>query len=207
MPDSAKFWDKRATKYAKSPIKNMTAYNQTMERTKAHLSQNDAVLEFGCGTGSTAILLAGSVKQITASDISANMIDIAKSKATDQQVGNIAFLKGTVFDDKLEEASFDVVLAYNLLHLLEDLPAAITRVNALLKPGGLFISKSVCMGGQGGFWRILLPIMQTFRLAPFVRFMTIDELENEITDAGFKIIETGNYPVSPPSRFVVAKKN
>ena len=77
MPNDAKFWDKIAAKYAKSPIKNMEAYNQTMDRTKSHLAKDDSVLEVGCGTGSTALLLADSVQHITASDISANMIDIA----------------------------------------------------------------------------------------------------------------------------------
>ena len=53
MRNPEKFWDKVAKKYAKSPIKNLQAYNETMERTKTHLSVGDSVLEVGCGTGST----------------------------------------------------------------------------------------------------------------------------------------------------------
>ena len=184
----------------------MQAYNQAMDRTKAHLSKDDDVLEIGCGTGSTALLLAGGVRHITARDISGAMIDIAAAKAKDQKIGNTSFAKGSVFDETLGDQSFNVVMAFNLLHLLEDMPATIRRVNALLKPGGLFISKTVCMAGQGGFWPILLPIMQFIRLAPYVRFLTTDELEDFITNAGFEIIETGDYPASPPSRFIVASK-
>ncbi len=206
MPKSGNFWDKHAEKYAKHPIKDMQSYNQTMDRTKAHLSTDDSVLEIGCGTGSTALLLAGSVEQITAYDTSAKMIDIANAKAKDQQALNVAFAKGTLFDDTLGEKSFNVVMAFNLLHLLEDMPSAIRRVNALLKPDGLFISKTVCMAGQSWVWPIVLPIMQFLRLAPFVRFLTTDELEGSITNEGFEIIETGDYPASPPSRFIVAKK-
>jgi len=38
-------------------------------------------LEFGCGTGSTALLHASFVKHMTATDISDEMIEIAKQKA------------------------------------------------------------------------------------------------------------------------------
>ena len=206
MPSSERFWDRLAKRYAKSPIKNMQAYKQTMERTRAHLSTSDAVLEFGCGTGSTALLLAENVKRITASDISSNMIEIAKAKAKDQQAENVTFVKGTLFDDTFKEKSFNVVMAFNLLHLLEDMPTTIRRVSKLLNPDGLFISKTVCMAGQGRLWRILLPIMRKFGLAPYVRFLTTEEVEYSITNEGFEIIETGDYPASPPSRFIVAKK-
>ncbi len=140
MRNTEKFWDKLAKKYAKMPIKNLQAYNETMEHTKIHLSEGDDDLEVGCGTGSTALLLADSVKQVTAIDISSNMIDIARNKAKDQQVDNVNFIQSTLFDDTLEKRSFGVILAFNFLHLLEDTPEAIRRINELLKPEGLFIA-------------------------------------------------------------------
>jgi 2-polyprenyl-3-methyl-5-hydroxy-6-metoxy-1,4-benzoquinol methylase len=206
MPKSGNFWDKRAEKYAKHPIKDMQSYNKTIEKTKAHLSKEDNVLEIGCGTGSTALLLADSVRHITARDTSSKMVDIANAKAKDQQIGNTTFAKGSVFDDALGEQSFNVVMAFNFLHLLEDMSSTVRRVNALLKPGGLFISKTVCIAGQSWFWPIVLPIMQFLRLAPFVRFLSTDELEGIITSEGFEILETGDYPASPPSHFIVARK-
>ena len=42
--------------------------------------------------------------------------------------------------------------------------------------------------------------------AAYVKFMEIQELETQITQAGFQIIETGNHPAAPPSRYIVAKK-
>jgi len=102
--------------------------------------EGDDVLEVGCGTGSTALLLADSVKQITAIDISSNMIDIASNKAKDPQIENVNFIQSTLFDDTLEKRSFDVILAFNFLHLLEDTPEAIRRINELLKLEGLFIA-------------------------------------------------------------------
>jgi len=39
-----------------------------------------------------------------------------------------------------------------------------------------------------------------------VHFVTMPDWDKKITNAGFDIIETGAYPLSPPRRFVVARK-
>ena len=59
MQQAETFWDGAAENYAKSPIRDVEAYNYTLERTRTYLSPTDKVLEVGCGTGSTALLLAG----------------------------------------------------------------------------------------------------------------------------------------------------
>ena len=134
------------------------------------------------------------------------MIDIARNKGKDQQVENVNFIQSTLFDDALEKGSFDVILAFNFLHLLEDTPEAIRRINELLKPDGLFISKTICMAELIKLWSVLIYIMKMLGFAPYVKFLRILELEEFITNENFQIIETGVYPPSPPSRFVVAKK-
>lgn len=206
MLNAEKFWDKTAEKYARSPIKNVPAYEKSLARTKAYLSEDDKVLEVGCGTGSTALLLAGSVKQIMATDISANMIAIGQRKAQAQQVGNVTFARAAPFDDSLAEGSFDVVLAFNFLHLLDDTPKALRRLHGLLKPGGLLISKTVCLGEETCLWRVLIYAMQKIGFAPYVSFLKVAELEDCIAEQGFEVIETGSYPSFSRGRFIVARK-
>ncbi len=205
MSKDSKFWDKIAAKYAASPVKNVPAYEQTMERTRAYLSADDNVLEIGCGTGSTALLLADSAARLTATDISANMIGIAKSKACDAGTDNVAFLQGDVFLEDLQRGSFDAVLAFNLFHLVRDLPAALERTRDLLKPGGVLISKTVCLAEQTRLWGIPIALMQLVGKAPHVKLMTFASVEAAVEKAGLDIIETGVYP-APFSRFVVARK-
>lgn len=206
MMQEGKFWDKAADGYAKRPIKDMAAYDQTMDRTRHYLSTGQNALEIGCGTGSTALLLAEHLRHITASDVSARMIEIGRGKAADQQIENIDFLKATPFDDTLKNGAYDTLLAFNLLHLMRDLPAVVRRVNELLAPGGLFISKTVCLGDRHNYFRLPIAVMKAFGFAPYVGFLKTRQLDQAITDAGFQILETGNYPASPPSRFIVARK-
>lgn len=212
MVANAKFWDNAAEKYAKSPIGDMKAYEYTLGRTRTYLSPTDNVLEVGCGTGSTALLLAGNVKHITATDLSSEMIKIATQKAKDQNISNVTFTTAEMLENKADKELYDVVLAHNILHLLEDIPAALRKINGVLKPGGTFISKTVCDPGPNitlkmRLIKMVLPLAQFFGKAPYVEFMDVAELEARITAAGFKIVETGNHPVTPlPSRYIVANK-
>ncbi len=206
MPDSARFWDKRADGYAKSPIKDMESYERTLERARAHLCERDVALELGCGTGTTALRLAPSVRRLVATDLSTRMIEIAREKAAADRVEHVRFERATVFDDALEPGSFDVVLAFNLLHLLDDLPGALRRIHELLKPGGTFVSKTVCLAEQSRLWSLLLAVIRPLGIAPSVRCLKIDELEGIVTSAGFEIVEADCLPASPPSRFIVARR-
>jgi len=209
MQVAAKFWDDRAESYAKSPIENMDAYEETLARTKSYLTKNDHVLEVGCGTGSTALLLASDVAHITASDVSGNMIRIAKDKASAEGVTNASFVTSDLFGSALDQGPYDAVLALNLIHLIDDTSGALKRIAQRLKPGGIFISKTVCRPGEGAplkfrLMLMLVPLMQWLGKAPFVKCMEIPELERHIKDAGFEIIEASTSP--PPSRYIVAKK-
>ena len=68
MAPSAKFWDKIAKKYAKQPVADVPSYEKKLEITRGYLSPETQVLEFGCGTGSTAISHAPFVRHIRAID-------------------------------------------------------------------------------------------------------------------------------------------
>lgn len=209
----SRFWSKMARKYAAQPIKDEAAYEQTLARTTAHLGTQDTVLELGCGTGSTAFRLAGAVTSYLATDYADGMIEIAGEKLAGEQSKEAAsqglrFAVADVFSERVEpagEEGYDAVLAFNFLHLLENGEETVARVRQLLKPGGLFISKSVCLKKRAWLFGPMIKVMRLFGKAPYVRFYSFDALEGMIVSAGFEIVETGTYP-EPFSRFVVARK-
>ncbi|MFY0690306.1 MAG: methyltransferase domain-containing protein [Paracoccaceae bacterium] len=206
MVVAEKFWDRIAEKYARQPVRDQNAYQITLDRVASYLKLSDRVLEVGCGTGSTALTLSGQVAAIHGTDISTKMIEIARSKAAAAGTTNVTFGKMAVDDAGEAETRFDVVMGMNLLHLVEDLDGALEGMSRALKPGGLLITKSVCIGEGVGIWPLVLPVLRVLGKAPYVRVMKIADLEAAITGAGFEILETGDYPARPPNRFVVARK-
>jgi 2-polyprenyl-3-methyl-5-hydroxy-6-metoxy-1,4-benzoquinol methylase len=203
---SAKFWNRLAPRYAKKPVADEAAYAATLDRVRAHLRPQDSVLELGCGTGTTALALAGSARTILATDYSERMIAIATAKARASGVQNVEFRTTTVEDAALERSSFEVVMAMNLLHLVEDLGAFLQRAHELIRPGGLFVSKTPCVGEQGLLLRVVIPVMRVLGFAPYVNFVTEASLTADIGETGFDVIETGMYPEKSRSFFVVAQK-
>ena len=63
MATSTKFWDKIADKYSKQPIADEASYQKKLQVTQEYFKSDMEVLEFGCGTGSTAITHAPHVKK------------------------------------------------------------------------------------------------------------------------------------------------
>lgn len=193
-------------RYARKPVADPQAYERTLERVRAYLTPNDRVLELGCGTGTTALALAPNAREIVATDYSPNMIAIASSKAEQAGAANVHFRTATPDDPTLAREAFDAVLAMNVLHLLRDTEATVRRVRELVRPGGLFISKTPCVGDQGRVLRVVIPVMHALGLAPFVNFVTERSLRDEMLGAGFSLEETGMYPQKTRSFFVVARR-
>ena len=137
----ARFWDRIARKYAADPIKDMDGYMRTIDRTRHYLRGTDTVLEVGCGTGTTALKLAAHVSRMVATDLSGEMIAIAREKAATQVSRNAEFTVATPDRGPWPDSSFDAVLAFNLWHLVAGRTSALAHVHRLLKPGGLLVSK------------------------------------------------------------------
>lgn len=209
MPaNTTRFWDRAARKYAKSPIEDMAGYERTLDHARRLLKPTDIAFEFGCGTGTTALKLAPSIARLVSTDISPEMIAIAREKAAVENCANVEFAVATPETAPHPDASFDVVFAFNVLHLIEDRAAALRAAHRLLKPGGLFISKTPTLTDMGLLIRLLVPVMQAFGKAPYVAIFTSDELEREITDAGFEITERAKHGSTKKDFrvFLVARK-
>jgi ubiquinone/menaquinone biosynthesis C-methylase UbiE len=207
VADNARFWDRAARKYARSPVADMEGYERTIERTRSLLKSGDVVFEFGCGTGTTALKLAPSVARIVATDVSAEMIAIGREKAAAEGCANAEFAVATPDAADWPDGSFDAAVGFNILHLVEEREAALKGVHRLLKPGGLFISKTPCIKDMG-LIRLIVPLMQALGQAPYVAFFSAEELEREIEAAGFEIVARERHASRGKDRrpFIVARK-
>ncbi|PCH63884.1 MAG: SAM-dependent methyltransferase [SAR86 cluster bacterium] len=205
MKQSEKFWDRIAERYAKSPIKDEATYQKKLQLTRDYFQEDMNILEFGCGTGSTAIAHSPFVKHILAIDISSKMIEIATSKAELQQLGNIRFQQTTLEELNLPDHSFDLVMGHNILHLLTDKDESIRQVHRLLKPGGIFVSTTACIADSMNFLRFLLPIGKFLRLIPQVTVFSERQLRHSFIQACFEIVYQWQ-PGKRQSLFIVVRK-
>lgn len=205
MGSSSRFWDRIADRYSKRPVADEVSYQKKLQITRSYFRPDMEVLEFGCGTGSTAISHSPFVRCIRAIDISSKMIEIAKEKATKETVENVTFEQSTIEEINVPDRSLDAVLGLSILHLLEDKELAISKVHRMLKPGGVFVTSTTCIGDSMKFFKIIAPVGKFFGLMPLLNVFTTGELVASLTDAGF-VIDHQWQPGKGKAVFIVARK-
>ena len=205
MDRSTRFWDKIADRYSKKPVADEAAYQKKLQITREYFDPEMEVLEFGCGTGSTAIAHAPYVKHILATDISSRMIEIAREKAETQHVDNVTFEQLAIDELNVPDRSVDAVLGLSILHLLENKDEAIAKVYKMLKPGGVFVSSTACLEGPMKIFKYIGPVGRALGLIPYVAVFSQRELVDSLEDAGFDIAHQWQ-PGKGKAVFIVAKK-
>jgi malonyl CoA-acyl carrier protein transacylase/acyl carrier protein len=144
--------------------------NQSLVNFVSILSQrspNMKILEVGAGTGATAasVLDSTAFSSYVFTDISPAFLGSAKEKFSrfgDKISFMLLDLEKDITEQGFTPASFDVIVASNVLHALEDVQSALARLRQLLRPGGYlvctelptndYISNTVIMGGLPGWW-------------------------------------------------------
>ena len=208
--ESEKMWNQLAKNWDTPGISIGENDLKIIEMTKKYLNPSSVVLDYGCATGSIALEFASMAKEVHGIDISSSMIEIAKRKADERKIKNIGFARAAIFDESLETASFDVILSLSILHLVEDSAQVMDRVNQLLKPGGIFISATPCLG-EKTFLSILMNIplflLSRVGVIPSITFFSASSLTAVITNAGFQMIEQKDLSARPLREcFIVARK-
>ncbi len=234
LAHSTRFWDKTARKYAAATIADMAGYEHSLQRVRQRLRPTDRVLELGSGTATTALRLAPATAHYTAADLSPAMVDIARQKLKDAppDVHRMLHLvvadadahlpapapapvgwQGTCLTEAASQTAegWDTVLAFNLLHLVPDLDHTLAQVLRHLRPGGLFISKTPCVGQMNPLVpHVALPVLRLLRIAPPMHVLTEDQLLTAIERSGLTIDSVEHHATPKRSRdwrpFVVARK-
>ena len=206
-----RYWDKRAADYDRDTAVYENAYKLSVEKTRKILKHEHKVLEIACGTGILTLALAGQVNAITAIDISARMIQIAKEKAGKQAVHNIDFEVADAYSLAYQADSFDVVLLFNVLQVIKNPDLMLREIYRVLKPGGFLVTASDCYAES-------LPLKLRVRLfadnigayfgaeKPFRQLFKKSDIRKLLVHARFKILEDSILHKLPVNYFVLLQK-
>jgi len=205
------FWDSSAGNYDKTEERFETIHRKSRENARRHLKGSDIILDYGCGTGTTACELSNEVKQVQAIDISSKMIELAKGKAEAANIQNVTFAQGDIFDDGYEGESFDAILAFNMLHTVLNPQNVMQRIHELLKPEGLVITATPCLRDKLSFlvgMQIkLVQLLCSVGIIPIpIRRLKSTYLNDLIENGNFQITDSEQIYAGASSYFLVAKK-
>ena len=93
------------------------------------------ILEIGCGTGLFTQEICKTDNEITAIDISTDLIKLAQARVRNK---NVIFRVENAYNTGFTDNCFDYVVGSSCLHHL-DLSRALKEIYRLLKPGGAFM--------------------------------------------------------------------
>src|SRR6266850_3072055 len=121
-----------------SPTASLGCGNPTL---LADLRPGETVLDLGSGAGLDVLLSARRVSpggHAFGVDMTDEMLSLANTNAQKSGVTNVTFLKGTIENVPLPDASVDVVISNCVINLAEDKGAVIKEAYRVLRPGGRF---------------------------------------------------------------------
>jgi ubiquinone/menaquinone biosynthesis C-methylase UbiE len=102
---------------------------------RAQVFKGDRVLDVACGTGIVACRIAGTGAAVTAIDSSAEYLERAKLRASEEGVG-VKWLEGTAEALPFRQPAFDLVTCQHGLQFFGDRVLALREMRRVIAPGG-----------------------------------------------------------------------
>ena len=141
------------------------------------------VLDLGCGAGHASFVAAQQVANVTAYDLSSQMLEVVSQAARDKELNNITTQQGYAESLPFADESFDIVISRYSAHHWHDVGLALREIKRVLKPGGIFIIMDIMSPGHP-VRDVWLQTVEALRDTSHVRNYSSGEWFSMMTDAG-----------------------
>ena len=199
-----RMWDWFARRYDRRAHRD-EELSRAVQALETILAGGERVLDFGCASGVVACRIASRVKEVHGVDTSARMIELARDRASAADLANVRFSRTTVFDRELDGETYDVALAFHVLHLVPDPAAAVARLRDLLGPGGLLVSVTPA-GEPGRAMRAVAFLVSRIGLLSHLELFRVSDVRALLEDAGLEVVEAEVFEGPVQTWFAVARK-
>lgn len=157
---SATFWDRWARFYDLSHYTNRRVITAAVRWVTEQIPAGAQVLDCAAGTGEFSLGAAARAKTVLCTDLSLPMLERARKKAAKRGASNIKFARRDMTALPEEDGSFDVVIAANVLHLLEKPEQAVRELWRVTAPAGKLILPTYLQGKTGAAYGTMVKIYQ-----------------------------------------------
>lgn len=205
MNEPERFWNRVSRGSARSAKELGGSSRKIIDVARRYLTSESTVLDFGCGPGDLTLEIARYSASIHGIDTSSGMIKAALEKARQSRRANASFSHDKGRETDLPANAFTVATAFNVLLYVDDVSAVSRRIASGLRPDGVFLSSTACLGEGKAMLRLTASLLVKLRLMPRAAFFEKSELEALIANGGFEIIGTEAIS-SLPEHFVAARK-
>jgi phosphatidylethanolamine/phosphatidyl-N-methylethanolamine N-methyltransferase len=196
------FWQRKAPQYDRvarglfgRPL------TRVLELTANGVASGDTVLEVAAGTGLITAVIAPRVRRVVATDYADNMLAILRERMKSAGISNVESARRNIYDLGYPAASFDIVVAGNVLHLVPDLERALDVLRHVLRPGGKLIAPTFVHDETRLSW-VVSRLLVTLLGQPMSRRFTATSLRQALEQRGFRVTRAETIPGLIPLAYV-----
>lgn len=204
------YWERHARKYDASlhwvlgrPLPRMLQLASEAVRGK------QKVLEVAAGTGIVTAAIARTSDSIIATDYAAAMVESLERRIQEAGLENVTCEQADIYALPYPDGVFDAVVAANVLHLVPDLPEALSALRKVAAPGAILVAPTFCHDQTRSSW--LVSRLLALSGFPGHRRFTEQSLCDALEQNGLRITQFELLPGLIPAGYVAgvfeAQKN
>lgn len=184
MKDAKRFWNSQAKNIDNQPHDDLRGL---VKRCQKYLKPEDEVLDYGCGSGQSSLMLSEDVKTVLGLDYASEMIACCKPKV--KQGEGLKFICGDIHTKALKKNHFDAIVAFNILHLVDDLEGTLDAMARLVKAEGTILAYTPLVRENRNLVCLIIRLLSKLGLVVPVRALSHRKLKEKFEARGFILVK------------------